>query len=1222
MSREYSIIRSFSQSIGRAAACLVALFIFTAMAGAATYTVDTSSDNGGLTACTDASNDCTLRGAISNANATPDSDVITFAGSYTIILTGSTLTINDAATAGSLTITKSTGASNFVIDADYRPNHFVRGFRILVGGDLTLNGVTVKNGGSRFFNETTKGGGGILNEGTLLLTNSTVSGNEAEDGDGSSDPSNKGGGGIFNSTNAIMTLENTTVSGNRGDNGGGGIYNEGTLTLTNSTVSGNSVPLVSLRLLDLSTCFGGGGICNMGTLNLTNSTVRDNSVAFAGGGGGITNRRGTLNLTNCAVVNNNGGIYPPNHPSGGGGGGISNLAGNLILVNVTVAGNSIQSSGGGIANSFDGFTQLHNVTVANNSAGGSGGGITNFGNSPLGLFNTIVAKNSATDAPDYEGILSFGAFNLVGDGTGMTGIVNGSLGNQVGGSGANQIDPKLNLNLALNGGSTLNFALLPGSPAIDKGDSEPFFDNGTDQRGLPRPSDNLNIANAPGGNGADIGAFEVQVPPSFDLTVTKTHTGNFPQGSTGNTYTITVNNNGPTATIGTVSVVDTLPTGLTATAITGTGWTCTIATLRCTRSDALAAGASYPSITLTVDVASNAPAFVINNVSVSGTGGDSNPANNQASDPTTIDGVFDLTVTKTHPGNFTQGGVGTYTIIAKNSGTGAYGGTIIVTDFLPDGLTVKGSIAGTGWNCATDALLKAFSCDRSGLLAAGASYPPITATVDVASNAPSSVTNTVSVAGSSESNKTNNTASDLTIINAATTFSISGAMRYGITDAGQSPATISGVNLNTTGTAVLSAISNAAGAYQLSNLSGGNYTVTPSKSGEIKGINSLDATRIQQHRVGLITLTPNQLIAADTDGSGAVNSLDATRIQQRAVGITAQNIIGQWKFVPANRQYNALGSNQSGQDYQAVLVGEVSGNWASAASFADDSETDEEILPKQDVQSDTAGKFDERLSQQTAERMKQSADSQSNESKSESAIAGGVAVNVSLPTNASVSTGSSITIPVTVGAVSAGTPIESFDFTVFYDPAVLQPASPSGSNTGTLSANCSVLANSPLSGRVVVSGACATAITTSSGGVLYNLQFNVIGSSGQRTGLLFNNPSTGAQTFQFNSGTPAANTTNGSFSVLGPTAAGVNVSGRVTNNQGRGIRNVLITMTDSTGNERAAQTTAFGYYKFESVAAGETVTVTAKARRFRFVQSSIVRTTNESVSNADFVSEQ
>lgn len=93
-------------------------------------------------------------------------------------------------------------------------------------------------------------------------------------------------------------------------------------------------------------------------------------------------------------------------------------------------------------------------------------------------------------------------------------------------------------------------------------------------------------------------------------------------------------------------------------------------------------------------------------------------------------------------------------------------------------------------------------------------------------------------------------------------------------------------------------------------------------------------------------------------------------------------------------------------------------------------------------------------------------------------------------------------------------------------------------------------------------------------------------------------------------------------SAVTPTAASVLVSGRVTTAQGRGIRNVQITLTDANGNERTAQTTAFGYYRFDDVTAGETVTLTAKARRFKFNQSSIVRTTNESISDADFVSEQ
>ena len=82
-------------------------------------------------------------------------------------------------------------------------------------------------------------------------------------------------------------------------------------------------------------------------------------------------------------------------------------------------------------------------------------------------------------------------------------------------------------------------------------------------------------------------------------------------------------------------MTDTLPASLTATALSGTGWTCTLATLTCTRSNALAAGASYPAITLTVNVASNAPGSVTNTATVSG-GGDNTPANNTANDVTVV----------------------------------------------------------------------------------------------------------------------------------------------------------------------------------------------------------------------------------------------------------------------------------------------------------------------------------------------------------------------------------------------------------------------------------------------------------------------------------------------------------------------------------------------------------------------------------------------------------
>ena len=119
--------------------------------------------------------------------------------------------------------------------------------------------------------------------------------------------------------------------------------------------------------------------------------------------------------------------------------------------------------------------------------------------------------------------------------------------------------------------------------------------------------------------------------PQSDLTISKTHPGNFAPGQIGAIYTITVTNSGSAVTAGVVTVVDTLPTGLTATAISGSGWTCVAVTLTCTRGDALAAGTSYSSITVTVNVANSLAGPVTNTATVSG-GGETNTANDTARD--------------------------------------------------------------------------------------------------------------------------------------------------------------------------------------------------------------------------------------------------------------------------------------------------------------------------------------------------------------------------------------------------------------------------------------------------------------------------------------------------------------------------------------------------------------------------------------------------------------
>ncbi|MCQ6551601.1 hypothetical protein NPS70_00055 [Streptomyces sp. C10-9-1] len=139
---------------------------------------------------------------------------------------------------------------------------------------------------------------------------------------------------------------------------------------------------------------------------------------------------------------------------------------------------------------------------------------------------------------------------------------------------------------------------------------------------------------SPGGRSAfALARYDGGALPPPSLTVAKEHTGSFVRGETG-TYTITAGNRGPGPTDGsTVTVHDTLPPGLTATAIGGSGWQCALATLTCVRDDVLGPGDSYPPITLTVHVPCDAPASGVNTATVTG-GGDS--TTHTAADPTAI----------------------------------------------------------------------------------------------------------------------------------------------------------------------------------------------------------------------------------------------------------------------------------------------------------------------------------------------------------------------------------------------------------------------------------------------------------------------------------------------------------------------------------------------------------------------------------------------------------
>jgi hypothetical protein len=290
------------------------------------------------------------------------------------------------------------------------------------------------------------------------------------------------GGGIFNSARSRLTVSQCNiVSGSA--NYGGGIYNIGSLTVNQCTVSADRATVQ------------GGGLFNggFGVLLISGSTI-SNNVAHQGGG--IFNNW-SLTVSGSTISGNRGTFQ---------GGGIFNLGGSLTtaLTNCTLSGN-VASLGGGLYESGSSDT-LTNCTISFNSSldFGAGGGIcavNGFGQG-ISLFNTIVAGNMWQGAEswgaDIRGAINVnnGRNNLIGNGDGSD-LSAGWRGSIVGHS-FNVINARLGP-LQNNGGPTMTMALVAGSPAIGHADNA--LAPATDQRGVTR----RDVA----GELTDIGAFEL-----------------------------------------------------------------------------------------------------------------------------------------------------------------------------------------------------------------------------------------------------------------------------------------------------------------------------------------------------------------------------------------------------------------------------------------------------------------------------------------------------------------------------------------------------------------------------------------------------------------------------------------------------------------------------------------------------------------------------------------
>jgi hypothetical protein len=360
--------------------------------------------------------------------------------------------------------------------------------------DSTISANTAGIAGAGIFND------GIAGSATLTVTNATFSGN--------STASNGNGGGIYNdgesSGSAILTVASSTFTGNAAYFGsGGGIYNDGgTVTVGGSTFSGN-----------LAYNPGGGGIYNVGigaTLSVATSTLVGNSASSGGGilNDGSSGGGAMLSVNTCTFSGNSASAYGGGICNDGIGGTATGLVATCTFsTNAAIDGGGIYNFGAGSSNTT---LRVNASTLSGNSASDGGGGIFNDGSSAghatLEIGDTILnAGASGVNITNSLGTVISRGYNLSSDNGG--GLLIGT-------------NDQINTNpilgpLANNGGPTFTHALLTGSPAFDRGkqDAIPTLGLTTDQRGQPRPFDFPSIANAPGGDGSDIGAFEANPPP-------------------------------------------------------------------------------------------------------------------------------------------------------------------------------------------------------------------------------------------------------------------------------------------------------------------------------------------------------------------------------------------------------------------------------------------------------------------------------------------------------------------------------------------------------------------------------------------------------------------------------------------------------------------------------------------------------------------------------------
>jgi uncharacterized repeat protein (TIGR01451 family) len=319
------------------------------------------------------------------------------------------------------------------------------------------------------------------------------------------------------------------------------------------------------------------------------------------------------------------------------------------------------------------------------------------------------------------------------------------------------------------------------------------------------------------------------IQPRIDLAIIKADSPDpvFAGGQL--TYTLSVVNNGPSTATG-VTVVDTLPTGITYQSATTSQGTVNRSGNTVTASVGQLASGATATVTILVTVNPATLGTITNVATVTGNETETNPANNQDDEPTQVQAQIDLAIAKTDSADpVTAGGQLTYTLVVTNNGPSSATG-VVVTDTLPTPLTFVSGSSTSGTVSHASQVVTA----TVGNLASGQSAT-ITLVTQVDQQFSGTITNTATVTGNeTESNTNNNTASQPTVIDERLS-SIAGSVYVdsdndGQRDAGEAP--IAGVVIVLSGTDAqgaavqLQTTTAANGTYSFANLRRGTYKLT------------------------------------------------------------------------------------------------------------------------------------------------------------------------------------------------------------------------------------------------------------------------------------------------------------------------------------------------------------------------------------------------------------